>query len=565
MESRSFSRPRGWLAAASALVATLALAAPAAADPLGDQFRISDHPPAMGGGFVPDVAYNTTTGEHLVVWAGADAFEEFGGTVIYAQRTAADGSLVGDRIQVSDARGNVPAVAYNGDDNEWLVTWASSDERGVRGQRIAANGTEAGTNDFRIPDLNYSPDNADVAYSSAAREYMVGWVDSDQAWVHRVGPDGSDRSDDLPQHDTAGLFATDSEPGTASITYSPVAQQYMLVWHTQPETGTSHRQVYGQRIALDGSQVGDNIRVSNQDETAGTSRVAGATVVANTTNGDYLVTWRGEQTAGQDDGDWEVIGQRLAADGSELGGDFAVTTSLSPNKADLAYNPNANEYVALFQAVNAEDSLVAGFGPTMEVHGQRIAADGSFPARLFRLSDMAQGEDNGSAGLRPAVAYNSATCDYMGVWFGSRRSSEDPSDQVDQIWGRRVSAPACVPPPQPAAPAAPVQQAQPARPRVSVAGVRRACIRRTTAVRIRVALASGQRVRSVRVTLDGRRLTTSRRARFTVRVNPRRLRAGSHRLRIVATDTAGRRRIVNRTIRVCSAQRERRATPRFTG
>jgi hypothetical protein len=98
-----------------------------------------------------------------------------------------------------------------------------------------------------------------------------------------------------------------------------------------------------------------------------------------------------------------------------------------------------------------------------------------------------------------------------------------------------------------------------------VAGVRRACIRRSTRVTVRIATRSGATIRSVRVTLDGRRLRAPRRSRFSVPINARRLRAGRHRLRIVVTDSAGNRVTLRRTIVKCAQRAQRRAAPRFTG
>jgi CSLREA domain-containing protein len=121
----------------------------------------------------------------------------------------------------------------------------------------------------------------------------------------------------------------------------------------------------------------------------------------------------------------------------------------------------------------------------------------------------------------------------------------------------REVAPSAAPPSTP--PAAPTRIA---RPRVRVAGVRSRCAR--TSVRVRIRVSTAGTIRSVRVTLDGRRLRTTTRRNTVLRVNVRRLRAGRHTLRIVATDTAGNRTTTTRRIVRCAQQR-RRAAPRFTG
>jgi len=66
----------------------------------------------------------------------------------------------------------------------------------------------------------------------------------------------------------------------------------------------------------------------------------------------------------------------------------------------------------------------------------------------------------------------------------------------------------------------------------------------------------------VRVYLDGRRLKRTGRTRFSVRINARRLRVGSHRITVVAYDRAGNRSVTRRRFwrRALTL-----AAPRFTG
>jgi hypothetical protein len=101
------------------------------------------------------------------------------------------------------------------------------------------------------------------------------------------------------------------------------------------------------------------------------------------------------------------------------------------------------------------------------------------------------------------------------------------------------------------------------RPRARVAGVPRRCTRSNFRTRVRVRAAAG--VRSVRVTLDGRRLVTTRRSTFGVRVPARRLRSGLHRLTVVVRDRNGRRARISRTFRRCARPAQQRPAPVFTG
>jgi hypothetical protein len=70
-------------------------------------------------------------------------------------------------------------------------------------------------------------------------------------------------------------------------------------------------------------------------------------------------------------------------------------------------------------------------------------------------------------------------------------------------------------------------------------------------------------VRYVRVTLDGRQLRRTTRTRFSLRVDPRRLRGGRHTLRFIVVDSPrGSRTVVRRFTRCTIPQGLR---PQFTG
>ena len=84
----------------------------------------------------------------------------------------------------------------------------------------------------------------------------------------------------------------------------------------------------------------------------------------------------------------------------------------------------------------------------------------------------------------------------------------------------------------------------------------RACVARSFRARVRV----DEPVRSVVVSLNGRRIRTTTSASFTVRVPARRLRRGINRLTVVATDVAGNRTRRTFRFRACAGQR-----PQFTG
>lgn len=86
------------------------------------------------------------------------------------------------------------------------------------------------------------------------------------------------------------------------------------------------------------------------------------------------------------------------------------------------------------------------------------------------------------------------------------------------------------------------------------------CITRNFSARVRVSDTAG--IRLVSVYLDGRLLKQVATPRFSVAINVRGLRVGRHRIKVVASDRAGNRRVTTRTFRKCTLGL---TMPQFTG
>jgi Bacterial Ig domain len=118
----------------------------------------------------------------------------------------------------------------------------------------------------------------------------------------------------------------------------------------------------------------------------------------------------------------------------------------------------------------------------------------------------------------------------------------------------------------PAPPVVPPAPKKPPAPKVGVAGVRRACASKAFSIRLKVATSSSLAVKRVTVKLDGKKVRTTTKSTFRLKVNTKRLKAGRHRLTITAVDAAGGVTTIRRTFSVCKAiAPKRRAAPRFTG
>jgi hypothetical protein len=100
------------------------------------------------------------------------------------------------------------------------------------------------------------------------------------------------------------------------------------------------------------------------------------------------------------------------------------------------------------------------------------------------------------------------------------------------------------------------------KPKVSLAGVPKSCVKASFAARVRVRVAKGTKLRSVRVRVDKKLVKTSKKSSFRVTIPVRGLKAGRHTISVRATDRGRRNRLLKRSFSRCRAPV---VAPRFTG
>jgi len=352
---------------------------------IGDNFRISttgvdgnDDVDAAN----PAIAFNSTDNEFLVVWISEHALDNK--QEVYIQRmNGPDGSLIGSASKIStQGSGNAsidafePAVAYNSDDNEYLVVWASDDtangmvdgDNEIFGQLVEADGTLSGSN-FRISDVggignnNYVADDVAVVYNATSNEYLVVW--------------------DADDVDASGIVDNEKEIFGQRLTSAGV------------ETGTNDF-----RISISGVDGNDDIDADDPS------------VVWNSTDNEYFVVWDSDHTA---DGQTEIFGQRLDNTGAKVGTNNIriIPTASADTDADVArvsYNSTDNNYLVVFDVDAAVDSK-------QEIYTQLINDDGTLNGSANKISDRVTGNTSFDQ-TDAAITYIPISNEYIVVWQG---------------------------------------------------------------------------------------------------------------------------------------------------
>jgi hypothetical protein len=448
--------------AALALGCLMATAVLAAA--VGSQTRISqvgpDGNPAFDG-LAPAVAYNPQADEYLAVWEGDHAVDEE--TEVYGRLLSATGNPLGAGFRISQVgpEGDTnfdafrPAVAYSSQTNEFLVVWhgnAGADNQfEIYGQRVSAAGAEVGPNDFRISDAGpdgrgaFDASRAAVSYSSQANEFLVVWygdetVDNEfeiygqrvSAAGAEVGPNDFRISDAGPEGDAA------FDAFKPVITYNPQANEFLVVWYGD-DAVADEIEVYGQRLAAAGTEVGPNdFRISDAGPNGNPSFAAQRPSVAyNSRALEYLVVWDADDNgAPLIDNETEVFGQRLTASGSEVGvNDFRISDAGPDGDSRFdAVRPvvapsQGDEYLVVWYANETPRNQ-------FEIYGQRVAAGVQIGENDFRLSRQST---TGNAALDaqfPSLAYGARANEYLAVWSADDGNAPMVDDEFE-IFGRR--------------------------------------------------------------------------------------------------------------------------------
>lgn len=426
----------------------------------------------------------------LLIVPDLHALEEVGVDDFRISRMGVDGVPSTGILLFNHAAQRIQAVAYNSQDNEYLVVYAgdtdddppADDEIEVFGQRIdgtsgdAIGGqlrlTTAGT-DFDLAVFARSPA---IAYDRQRNEYLLAFEsnagNNREIWVQRLAADGTRLGNETQISGFADLDGDTAGVGcySPSVAYNPNTDDYLVVWQSGATDGLM--EIYGRLVnGADGQpHAAENFRISDMGPDGNESYFARFPAVAvNTRANEYLVVWEGQDDQAPNDvSENEIFAQRLDENGAEIGvNDFPVSdmgalgsTDTNAHSPRVAYNPLDNQYLVVWEGNEEEPVDVCNDGCMdikYEIYGQRLTAAGAetgdddfrigtwdnppipgSPAR--RVPFAAPVTDPFADAVMPDVAFDVGAQIYAVVWNqGDYRSDFESPGQPGEIFAQSIS------------------------------------------------------------------------------------------------------------------------------
>ena len=273
----------------------------------------------------PDVAYSEKQDKYLVAFHEKISATNYDIAVVPVSWNGVPGS--GYYIDYDTDWDWIPAVAYNIQNDEFLVVWEKciscqgGTQRDIQAQRIRASDGMLLSWRNLASSSNMIRRFPDVTYNSTRNEYLVAYT------RHSNGSTDGDITGIKINFNMSGpinefLITSSGSPPQDGVSLAAGPDEYMVVWYEDYGTKNS---IWGRRINGDGS-LQPFISLAND---AGKHRVEPA--VAFGDGGTYLVTWR--YIAGT----WDVYGRNVkAGQNSPQGPEFPIDASAGGQKVPAA-------------------------------------------------------------------------------------------------------------------------------------------------------------------------------------------------------------------------------------
>jgi len=258
-----------------------------------------------------------------------------------------------------------------------------------------------------------------VAYNSRDDEYLVVWQEGRVGIANEPDVYGRRLSGlGLPLGDPIPISTAPGPQVAPALAYNPNANEYLVIWSDSRHGLNVQPDIYGRRVAGDGSLVASELRITHRNGIEQVPRVA-----YNPLEDLFVVVWEDDQGGTEDTG---VMGQRVRGDGSLQGQPYVVADKRWKDQVpDIAYLPLTNRFLVAWQYWRREI-------PTDYAIYARFLTGAGKVDETSPVVTVALHED--SEQKAPAVAASTTRDEQLVLWQDSRVSASLPG-----IYGGRLS------------------------------------------------------------------------------------------------------------------------------
>jgi parallel beta-helix repeat protein len=362
----------------------------------------------------PSVAYNADNNRYLLVYDSA-SWSYPGKADICGQLTDYDGTPLGSEFVISGAVDDQrrPLVAYDSGNKRFLVVWTDlrnreSSSSDIYGQIVNGNGSLYGAN-LLISNAAKMQDRPTVAYDSVNRRFFVAWQDYRNKETTRYDVYGQivDANGTLDGNEFVISDGSDNQTWPKAA-YDSANERFLVVWSDYRNRQSTSYDIYGQILNADGTRYGGGelvIIVADRYQSS-------PSVAYDSVNQRFLVVWNdgrgGEITR------CDIYGQILNASGATCGNDFVICDDLVIFAGEHQYEPSVaydsvNQRFLVVWTDQRNIGTTGGYhvlGNT-DIYGQRVKPDGTLLCGNFAISDAPDTQ------TYPTVAYNSENNNFL--------------------------------------------------------------------------------------------------------------------------------------------------------
>jgi hypothetical protein len=374
-------------------------------------------------------------GSFVVVWHSFGSSEDDASyTSVQGQRYAPDGAPQGGNFQVNTYTTSLqsfPTVSLDAD-GDFVVVWRShgspgndSSDTSIQGQRFAADGAAQGAQ-FQVNSYTTNLQGYPAVALDADGDFVVAWQS-----LYSSGGE-FDYSIQGRRYNAAGSPAQQfqvSSYTTGRQDHPAIALDadgnFVVVWESfgSSASDNSLSSIQGKRFLADGTSFGQfQVNVY----TSGYQRFP---AVAMDADGDFVVVWESQGSNGNDSSGRSIQGQRYAAGGTPVGGQFQVNSFTSANQSVPAVSMDGD---GAFVVTWHSDGSGGGDSSATSIQARRYLADGVAPGGEFQVNLFTS-----SYQLRPAVAVGLDGV-MAAAWESHGSNGGDSSDF--SIQGARLAA-----------------------------------------------------------------------------------------------------------------------------